>query len=203
MVGPTQDLQGRTTLGFGTEAKGWVPPLPALLFATPHLTFALFPLSQPDAGSVWWMHLFISLLWTIQAQSCSPLPSVLDSLCCSGLRRQRKTEEKQDEFCVIFFFFFFCCCGGRCPRTAALSSDLLLCRDLRGGGKMLGQSERQHQKCVFGSFTGQILCKVAAVSKGKRKMYKSPVFQLVVNRSCPREETFSVLLVGLSQVTEG
>lgn len=69
--------------------------------------------------------------------------------------------------------------------------------------RVLGQSVRQCQKCVFGSFTGWILCKVAAVSKGKKEIYISPIFELVVNRSWPREETFSVLLVGLSQVTEG
>lgn len=40
----------------------------------------------------------------------------------------------------------------------------------------------------------------AAASKRKLEAYESPVFQIVVSRSCPGEEIFSLLLLTLSQV---
>lgn len=102
--------------------------------------------------------LHLSVLTHPSTKPFHPFLRVRQAHYCSGLRRQRVTEAKQCKFCIICFFS--CGCGGHGPCIVALCSTFFLCRDYWEGRKMLwvlGQLKRQHQKCGFGSISGQII----------------------------------------------
>lgn len=200
MVGPTQDLQRRTTLGFGTEAEGWVPPLPALLFAAPHIcTFPLVPARCRQRLVNTSVHPS-----ALDLPSTKPFPSLF---CIRRPQLFRSEEAKEDRIktmrvlCNLIFFF---CELWQQPPQQHLVQTFSSAETCGEEGKCCGclgsRRDGARSAHLVPSLDGFFVRLLLFL---KEKIYKSPIFELVVNRSWPRKETFSVLLVGLSQVTEG